>query len=63
MRLVFSPKEYDLIRDLSNGYGTAKHFVLVTPLTKNMSLSPALVTEQGQQFDLSQGWIHDFSHP
>ena len=47
MRLVFNPKEYDLIRDLLNGYGTAKHFVLVTPLTKNMSLSPALVTEQG----------------
>ena len=46
MRPVFSPKEYDLIRDLSNGYGTAKHFLLVTPLTFNMSLSPALVTEQ-----------------
>ena len=45
MRPVVSPKEYDLIRDLSNGYGTAKHFVLVTPLTKNTSLSPALVTE------------------
>ena len=47
MRPVFSPKEYDLIRDLSNVYGTAKQFVLVTPLTKNMPLSPALVTEQG----------------
>ena len=47
MRPVFSPKEYDLIRDLSNGYGTAKRFVLVTLLAKNMSLSPALVTEQG----------------
>ena len=38
MRPVFSPKEYDLIRDLSCGYGTAKHFVVVTPLTKNVSL-------------------------
>ena len=38
MRPVFSPKEYDLIRDLSNVYGTAKQFVLVTPLTKNVSL-------------------------
>ena len=38
MRPVFNPKEYDLIRDLSNVYGTAKQFVLVTPLTKNVSL-------------------------